>query len=541
MSTQQKSPYLDLAQVAMPRLLSRMDREQPSRTYGGFDRTYWAWKFTDFAGARFQEGLYALAWMYSNDFERNPYYAHPKVMAWLVAGLRYWQRMQHGDGSFDEAYPYERSLAATAFTSFYIGEALLELGRRLPATLRKSIVHTFQAAGDWLCINDEYHGVLSNHLAAAAAALVVISEITGRPSYQERAQHFLSRIVNRQSTEGWYEEYGGADIGYQTHATFYLANIWRRTGDERLLASLERSVEFLAYFVHPNGTIGGEYASRNTTFYFPAGFEILAPQMPKARAIAIHLRGALAKQVNVGLTMMDAYNFCPMLNNYLFAHSAAKAPIVGYDALPFEGCGHWNFPDAGLLVHSTKSYYAIFAPSKGGVLKVFDKRSNKLAYSDCGYWAELRGGSCVSSQSFSKENAATADANSASVRTPFTRINQTLMSPWLFLAFRCFTQTVGRQKMVARKLKGLLALVLVRRRRTIDLVLERYLRFEADSVTISDHIDGNEKHALKYLWRDPKFSSIHMGSARYFQPDELDADQQAEDGKFTRSFTWTAR
>ena len=38
--------------------------------------------------------------------------------------MRFWCTIQHADGSFDEAYPFERSLAATAFTTFYVGEAL---------------------------------------------------------------------------------------------------------------------------------------------------------------------------------------------------------------------------------------------------------------------------------------------------------------------------------------------------------------------------------------------------------------------------------
>ena len=97
----------------MPRLLSRMDREAPSKTYGAFDRTYWSWKFTDFSGSRFQEAIYALTWFYTTPFSGNIYNGNERVHEWIITGFKYWQSLQHADGSFDEAYPYERSLAAT--------------------------------------------------------------------------------------------------------------------------------------------------------------------------------------------------------------------------------------------------------------------------------------------------------------------------------------------------------------------------------------------------------------------------------------------
>ena len=156
----------------------------------------------------------------------------------IRASMAFWRTLQHRDGSFDEAYPFEHSLAATAFTGFYVGEAFRLIGGELATAEQDALRTTFARAGDWLCCNDEHHGVLSNHLAAAAAALTVIERITDDHRYGARGRHFLQRIYDRQSAEGWYEEYGGADPGYQTHGTFYLARIWQLTGDVTLLDSL---------------------------------------------------------------------------------------------------------------------------------------------------------------------------------------------------------------------------------------------------------------------------------------------------------------
>ena len=58
------SYYATTIAFEAPRLLSLMDREVMSPTAGCCDRTYWAWKFVDFPGARFQEALCTLAFLF---------------------------------------------------------------------------------------------------------------------------------------------------------------------------------------------------------------------------------------------------------------------------------------------------------------------------------------------------------------------------------------------------------------------------------------------------------------------------------------------
>lgn len=532
--------YRRIALSQMPRLLSRMDRELPSQTYGSFDRTFWAWKFTDFPGARFQEGLYALSWFYLDPSEENSFYENPRLLDWIVAGFSNWRSLQHADGSFDEAYPFERSLAATSFTVFYLAEAQLMLAERLPESVRNANLVAFRHAGEWLCRNDEHHGVLSNHLAVAAAALAVIARLTGEELFEKRSRYFIDRILSCQSVEGWYEEYGGADFGYQTHGMFYLARIWSLTKDTILLDSLMRSVAFLKHFVHPNGTLGGEYGSRNTSFFFPAGFEILSTVCPDAANIINFLRGSVQNQKAAGLAMMDAYNFCPLLNNYLFAANFATH-IEQVPELPFMGEGQKWFPQAGLLVHTTSSYQAVFAPSKGGVLKIYDKKTGKLAVSDCGYWYDLPEGGRASSQSFSRENDAEISTKSAVVTAPFAKIKQRVMTPWLFLAFRMFTLTLGRHNSLGLKVKALLVKVLVSGRKTIGLTLVRRIDFSEAKVMIQDEIRGPVADKGKlHLQIGTKFSTIHMGSSRYFQGDDLDPVLLDGSASVQRKFIWRA-
>jgi hypothetical protein len=522
-TTQTKSIYLRQIEKEFSRLISMEDRESFSKTYGCFDRTYWAWKFTDFAGSRYQEAVYALAYFYKRPFDRAALEGNEKILRWARAGLKYWQNLQHSDGSFDEAYPSEQSLAATAFTCFYLGESYLMLIEDLPEPEKESLRKTFLKAGNWLCNNDEKHGILSNHLAVAAVSLFVIFKITGDTRFEQRSKYFLTRIYSCQSKEGWYEEYGGVDVGYQTHTIFYLARLWQYTHDEELLASLNKSISFQKYLIHPDGTMGGEYGSRDTEFYLPAGFEILVLVCPDAALIAKFMRGSVNTQTGVGLSSMDAQNFMPLFNNYLFAaeYSDDLDSISG--SLPFEQEGEWEFPDAGLVVKSNYNYHAIFSLSKGGVLKVYNCKKRELSLSDCGYWAMLKNGRITSNQGLNRSGQINREGNKFLIKVPFKAIKQKNLSPFLFILFRLFSLTFGKVRSIAYWLKFFLVKVLVTGHRPVPINFTRKVRFSKNEIHLEDQIDMTENLDLKMLKSEAKFSTIHMGSSRYFCRQEMDS------------------
>ena len=532
----------------IPTLLSWGDREALSPTYGCFDRTFWSWKFVDFPRPRFQEAAYALAHLHQTPFEGNPLHGDPRALTWARAAMHFWAGLQRRDGSFDEAYPFERSLAAAAFTGVSVGEAYLLLAEELSADEQQALTHSFARVGEWLCRNDERHAVLSNHLAAAATALEVVHQITGDLAFRARSERFLERVYDRQSPEGWYEEYGGADPGYQTHATFYLVRLWQYRQDDRLLESLKRSVAFLKYAVHPNGTIGGEYGSRNTEFYFPAGFEMLAGVCPDAALIAHFMRRSVAEQTAAGLSSVDRYNLLPMLNNYLHA-AAAATPLDNLQGrLPFEGEEARDFPDTGLLVRSTPAYYAVVGLSKGGVLKAYDKGSGRMVASDCGYWARTANGRTLSSQGLNRSADWREENGRVTVKAGFARVNARTMTPWLFVAFRLFSMTLGRSSAVGYWLKDRLVASLVRRRRAAPLSLTRTLTFAPDAISVADRIERAGGERIESVRRESKFAAVHMGSPRYFQRQELDlspadsvdvpADELMRTGAVALEHTW---
>ena len=523
--------YKKVFEQEAPHVLGLIDREEFSPTFGCLDRTYWAWKFTDFPGARFQEGLCFLSFLFGTEFDGNQYHQQPKLLEWIAGGFDFWSRIQRKSGDFDEAYPYERSLAATAFTTFYLAEAWNFLDGHLPGETADHFRESIERAGDWLIKNDEGHGFLSNHLAAAAAALFHVYRISGEDRFEARSRYFIEKILNYQSQEGWYDEYGGADPGYQTHGSFYLARILELGGDDRqLVESLERSCTFLAHFIHPDGSLGGEYASRNTQTYYPAAFEMLSATSGTARWIADTMRPSVVSLKAVGLGSVDAYNYFPLLNNYVFAYLASlRAQERAKPEAPAEQTGMQYFPEAGILKVRSERYDAYVSVTKGGVLKAFDRHQRRLVLNDCGYIGKLKSGGTLSSQWQDKERRIDITEDKVTVEGSFYKIDRPVLKPYSFLGFRAFSLTVGRLPRASYWLKSLLVKVLIYRKRNLNMQFKREISFDPDQIRVKDHINGPIGDRVASLkWMDA-FTTVHMGSSRYFVPNELELSNEASE------------
>ena len=523
--------YSSLILEQAPKVLSLMDREAMSPSAGCCDRTYWAWKFVDYPGSRFQEALCVLSFLYATPLPESPYFKNSRLLQWIDQGLRYWCSIQYGDGSFDEAYPYERSLAATAFTCFYVGEAMRFLGDACPAATGELVRRAMERAGDWLIRNDETHGFLSNHLAAAAAALLHIHAITNQLRFHKRSRYFIAKILTRQSDEGWYDEYGGADPGYQTHGSFYLARYCQLNPDEGLADSLCRSMRFLAIFLHPDGSIGGEYSSRNTQTYYPAAFEMFADRDETSSWIAETMRGSIQNAAAAGLRSVDIYNYFPFLNNMVFAYLACAKPERNA-VKPCEPDAEkeliW-FPQAGMARIRKPAYDAYIGVAKGGVLKVFDRARKRRVYSDCGFVGRLRSGHPFSSQSFEPKREASVTNHEISVSGGFYIISRPTMTPPRFVAFRMFTLTANRLPYLAQRLKAMLVKVLIHGRKRLDIDFRRTIRFEDLGIHVGDEIRGDGGSLVETLHRGAVFTTIHMGSSQYFIPNELEESAGEDD------------
>ncbi|MCP4727074.1 MAG: hypothetical protein GY863_18690, partial [bacterium] len=120
----------------IPYLLSHLNRDPASKTYGSFDRAYWAWGNKDYSNADYQRGVFPLSLLYSTEFEDNPYYENDNLLKWIKSALSFWKSLQNGNGSFDQWYPYEYSVGTTAFTLYPVTESYILIKDRLDKTFQ---------------------------------------------------------------------------------------------------------------------------------------------------------------------------------------------------------------------------------------------------------------------------------------------------------------------------------------------------------------------------------------------------------------------
>jgi hypothetical protein len=301
-------------------------------------------------------------------------------------------------------------------------------------------------------------GRLANHHALAALGLLRAAVVTGDRSLHAAGCARLRDVLAWQRDEGWFEEYGGADPGYQTVTIDCLAKCRPMIDDEALRdavdGALPKAVRFARWFLHPDGSYGGEYGSRGTHVFYPAGFERLTAHNADAADLADgHLR---ALQTGRNAEIADDRLLAHRTTNLIEAHLAwspvrpkrftppSGSAMVDRDTDETAG-GSRFFADAGMLVHRTAAQHVIISAARGGVFKRFDGHGRQAT--DAGLILETTDGRVAVSQRHdrSRDTRFTPGASpTLTVAGPLDWIRFERATPAKQAAFHLGMITVGR-------------------------------------------------------------------------------------------------
>jgi len=544
---QPKEAHINLhhqVEGAIRRLLSEQNRDICAPAYGCFDRRYWGWKLVDFPEATFQRNVYPLAWALKNRLDVFDYLRNDFEKA-VAAGLQYAFQVQHRDGSFDQAFPNEHSYGATAFLVQPLLEAYKIIKGSLSEKERSFIDDGLFRASKFLCTKAETHDLISNHLAGAGLSLLVSGNYFNEGTFQQGGEAIINSILEKQDPEGWYPEYSGADPGYQTLCMYYLAQVYKLRPDPVLKSSLDRSLNFLSWFIHPDGSFGGEYGSRRTAVYYPGGIALLAEEFPTAAAMSAKMLESMARGSTVTLQDIDFGNMAPLLQNSILTLDAySEKSDFKKSILPIENDdAAIDFSSAGLSIRGNKKYYSVTGLSNGGVIKVFDKSTARKIYDDSGYYARLNDGRFLSTQMTNSTRMINYSKEKINFSSPFYLVLRSIPTPFQFTLLRIANITVMRSIWLGNLIKKILVNLLIKGETRFPMQVERTLWFKNDSVEIIDQITMDSKLNITSLDGGIPFSSIHMASARYFQGQSnitkfenppIDIDLLKKIGKITR-------
>ncbi len=513
-----KDHYIINALGQIPRMLGYLDRRKESPTYGSFDRNYWQYRAIDFSGASYQMLGLSLALIFKNKYPGNQYYQNEIMAEWSIASLHYLSRIQNYNGGFNHFYPYITSMAVVAFPVYAATEAYISLEEIIDPARKSELLKMFKKAGNWLMGNSDLE--VTNQEAGGAVALLNIARILSDTKYEKTAFDKIDRILSKQDQEGWIYEYKGGDIGYSTVCLDYLAKFYQKTNSQDVKHAIDKLLGYLKYFIHPNHTAGGEYASRNNEFIIPSGFEIMAPASSIARSIAdSNLKGLSSGEL---LNSSDFDQVYLALNHptFLQAFDAfdREESYDTYTILPACSSFEKFFRNAGMYAMANDKFYLVMGCSKGGVIRLYDKQNGGLVFSDPGYTG-YDSKKVISSQHMDPERIINHSNSNPKINVggDFCKVNYTYMSVSKFILFRAFMLMISRFPFVHTMVYKFLRKTAITGSKTVKVSFKRQLFISDDEIIIDDEIK-NPKKVLDKLFSNDFHTSMYGQSKDFFQP-----------------------
>lgn len=507
--------YLKEILDQMPRILGNLCRVPSMKNYGCFDRQYWNYNICDTPCSRKQEAVLTLALLYKIENKFNPYYKNDLILTWIQAALSFWESIQLNNGAFNDLYPNEYSFVATAFSTYAISECLLLLDNEI--VNKERLICKLKKSADWLL--EKHQNYVLNQEAGSVIALYNVFALTLDEKYKKSAENKIDFIINNQNKEGWFCEYGGADIGYLSLAIDYLAKYYKKTKDNIVFQMLSKAVDFITYFILPDHTYGGEYGSRNTEYLVPHGFEILAKENDKAKTIVDHIRRGIAKRTSVNPFSFDDkyllfYSYV-YLQAYLDASSNDKSDSFN---IPYNTIFFKNFTESGIWIFSSKQFYVLANYKKGGALKLFFKQNGK-SIDDSGILVKTKNGKKLTSFWLSNDNYIQISDSELIISGYLWYVFDNVLNPLKNIVWRIIQVTLGKSQFFSLSLKEFLRKKTITKIKKSNLKFTRRITIKNEKITIEDKID--KPRGISTISVASKLSFTYGESARYFQYNEL--------------------
>lgn len=495
-----------LAQI--PKILTLLDRNQHSATYGCFDRNFWHYKIIDFPSGMAQEFVWPLALVYHTNLPDNPYYQQPIIKDWVEAAILYAATSAHADGSCDDYFPFERASGAAAFSLLAAIESynLLQLNNQ-------KILDFFARRANWLSHHQE-SGRLTNHHALIVLCLELLSRLLNTDKWQMAKTQRLAQVLSWQSQEGWFQEYEGFDPGYHTLTISCLAKIYQLIPDEKIKQSLIKAVELAHNFIHPDGSYGGEYASRNTYNFFPHGFELVGAWLPEALQINDRFLQGLKK--GLGPCYADDHIIGHHTWNYLLAWQDF---VENRPPLQPRLMGRFWLQEAQIMIERRGEMELYIGLNKGGVFKLFNQ--GKLVASDTHISLQVQQGkkvkNAISHLIGNCQVEVTTDVITISGNMAWAKNTQ--MSPIKLLILRIVMLTFGR--FFPNLIRKILQKILIVGKREAPFKFQRQFNWQDGKLVVKDELIAASWDNVINVAIGGDQTSIYVVMSRTFQLGQL--------------------
>lgn len=505
MSEVKENQFLDAAFTQVPRLLGQLNRNPSSKSYGSFDRTFWHYRTNDISCCRYQEGVYTLTLLYCLPFEGNGYYRDQKVFEWVRAALRFTATIQRTNGSFDEWYLNEGSYVGTAFLTAALSQTVLLLQKYNIELPESEMICTVIEKGAGFLASVTEQTVL-NQVSGAVFALAAAGTVLRKENLVLESSSLLDSFIEQQNKEGWWSEYGGPDIGYLSLTISYLGKYRELINSKQLERVIAKAREFIESFIHPDGTAGGEYMSRNTEYLIPS--------------VDLPYLGAVQPQ------HLDDRYLCYILYNWIEAGvQASPEPFPHEDR-------HTYFPESSTLSFKKPRFHFVVNGKKGGSFRLYN---DGKVYYDTGL--EIKIADEVVSTGVLDTNNSVEQSNGHLRVIGFAKaLKEPLMVTKVMILFKTWQFLFGRFRVTQRFLKKFLRRRMISYSGTKNVKFERIIDYSDTSVVIQDIVHGGVSTDAILFGAKSAYTAVP--SSKYVAVPEIDriqlkpqVEMQQEDDK----------
>lgn len=493
--------FQELSKIWLPRILTQIDRDPTSSTYGCCDRNWWHYKIRDFPSIILQQAGYA-AFICS---EWSVWQGQRESLrAIAAASASFWSRHVARHKSFDEYYPFEKGYPPLAFSTLAVmklaeqgvvpKESILP-GARLAA---KMLQHRFEARA-------------ANQQVAGMAALLWLERVFPQLIIETKISQIVAKTLALQTREGWFWEYDGPDLGYLSVTIDCLWDAWDARNDPRYRDAAIRAVQYIEVMTRLTGENIGMHNARNTDYIVPYGIVRMALEPVQERADAAWCLVQRLYSTNP----KSRHDLYPTDDRYICHYIGASVFRAGLclqtnRKIPEPTSSHpqavaIEFPEAGHAL----TQRSLVSLKKGGIVTVFN--DSQGAASDFGWTFKEQGKQYVSHW-WSGNWQINRIEQGWRVAGPLVPCRELVSSPLKHIALRIISRLFGAG------IIGHLKKTMIFRRHAGAYHFQRDIVWTNDGVKLTDTITPPPATPPQPA---PRASRRHVASADSFHPEDF--------------------
>ena len=369
-----KQTLENVARRELPRILTQFCRDPNNKAFGCVDRNWWHYKIRDFPSIILQQA--ALTIHIANKLN---IYDSGNLNYLIEGAINFWARRVMHYGAFEEYYPWEKGYPPLAFSTLSICILLKDYSFDT-IQIKKGLVKAVNQ------LTNRFESKASNQQIAGLAALAHIKNLFPDLVSNRKFEKLSKKSLLLQNNEGWFNEYGGPDLGYLSVTLDCLWDLYDATKDETFINSASRSLKYIHHIISwSKGNNIGIHNSRNTDYIVPYGICRFLNVNNNCSEIAFDLLIKLYKNADNHqhfFASVDDRYWCHYIGTSLFRCLGVIPDNVKQKKILNRKDSFKYFDKSGYIFLKLGDKNLMISTKKGGIFSLFQK--NKV-FSDFGW------------------------------------------------------------------------------------------------------------------------------------------------------------